>query len=510
MQLWTDPFKDGIRLVLAVLTFIIPLYIANDEISQLAHSDAIKNGLQWATITCVMISQPVLGKTSQISFERACGTLIGGSLGMAMLFTEQVGAILACCGVLCLVATYFGGTNKLDYGGKLCVITYVIVIACVCRGANAIVSQWASRVLGIISGIFLTLVLNIFVFPRSATNKAMQEIRKAITALSDMHEASWNIVMPLDPGADVSEQRKKDSAACEKAYSSAITALRGIEDSIPITEDERIIGSFLGRRILIPRWHLISSKESDSVLPGKKVQALATALRRSYRALWSQHLALDDGFGLDLTLAFISKYSASGLLDELRSSMRLFLDELLESFPSEYGAVNTCVRGQDPVSSAGLDRYTKALQDLLDLSDAYYQKLMERSLERKTNVAIQATSADDPVKDGASTASVSITIGESRDLFNQVASGISRSWNLPVTSTPISISEEGAAKVSIEEGAAKVSIKDKVEEMTHIQARLRWYGARFAMQCLLREASELHITANILLASVPGHYIKDS
>ena len=107
MQLWTDPFKDGIRLVLAVLTFIIPLYIANDEISQLAHSDAIKNGLQWATITCVMISQPVLGKTSQISFERACGTLIGGSLGMAMLFTEQVGAILACCGVLCLVATYF-------------------------------------------------------------------------------------------------------------------------------------------------------------------------------------------------------------------------------------------------------------------------------------------------------------------------------------------------------------------------------------------------------------------
>jgi hypothetical protein len=522
--LWCDQLKEGIRLAMAVLTFMIPLWVADAQIGTHYYAQSIRDGLQWAAVTCVVISQSLLGKASQVSFERVLGTLIGGSLAMAMLFSEKAGAVLSLLGLVCIFATFFGGKFKLDYGGKLCCVTYIIVCACVCQGPSAIVSQWLSRSLGICSGVACTMLLNISVFPRSAINKAMQEIRKSITHLRDMHESSWDIVMPLGDSSDadkVSEQRKMDSKACEKAYMSAITAMRVIEDSIPITEDESVLGSMFGQRIIFPRWHwlLTTNKDgsSSSSFPAQKCKSLVSALRRSYRSLWSLHMALDDDFGLDLTLAFIAKYSYSGLLDELRASMKAFLDELLAAFPTGYGEVNTCIKGKDPVGRGGLERYSQALTDLLELSDAYYHELMTTGRVDVTTKAPASSSImnkEKPVVDHEEDATnVSITIqaqSSSRpDHVLPPPPDTPRAWQLSVApSMATRCKGDGADMSSVEDG--KTFEGQPVAIGSPLQARLRWYAARFAMQCLLREASELASAANDLLMDFPGREETDA
>ena len=38
-------------------------------------------GCKWAAITIIVVSAPVLGKVTQVSFERMLGTVAGGLLG---------------------------------------------------------------------------------------------------------------------------------------------------------------------------------------------------------------------------------------------------------------------------------------------------------------------------------------------------------------------------------------------------------------------------------------------
>lgn len=513
---WCDPLKEGIRLCICVLTFMIPLWVAEAQIGNHYYADAIRNGLEWAAVTCVVISQSLLGKASQVSFERTMGTIIGGSFAMAMLFTQQAGAVLALLGLTCVMATFLGGKFKLDYGGKLCCVTYIIVSGCVCRSISTIVSTWLSRSIGIICGVFLTLLVNMIVFPRSATNKAIQELRKAITSLSNMHESSWDIFMPPSSDSDVedaSERRRKDSETCEKAYIDAIASMRSIEDSIPITEDETILGSIFGQRILVPRWHWLVGKHDGSSFPSEECKSLATALRRSYRSQWALHMAMDDGFGLDLTLAFIAKYSSSGILDELRSSMKAFLDDLLNAFPPGYGEANVCIKGKEPVSVAGLERYSKALNDLMELSDAYYQQLMEKG---RVDKMIEGASALSPkgkekLPLDIPVGSVSVTIEDQSPARNEQVlpppPDTPRSWQLSVASLIAAGKETEGDVDSIE--ISKASEAKPVAKGPPLQARLRWYSARFAMQCLLREALELASAANELLTNLPGREIKD-
>ena len=41
----------------------------------------ILQGAKWASITCIVVSAPVIGRVATVSFERALGTLCGGVLG---------------------------------------------------------------------------------------------------------------------------------------------------------------------------------------------------------------------------------------------------------------------------------------------------------------------------------------------------------------------------------------------------------------------------------------------
>ena len=222
-------------------------------------------------------------------------------------------------------------------------------------------------------------------------------------------------------------------------------------------------------------------------------------------------MALDDDFGLDLTLAFIAKYSYSGLLDELRTSMKAFLDDLLAAFPTGYGEVNTCIKGKDPVGRGGLERYSHVLTDLLELSDADYHQLMTtRRVDVTPKAPALASIIDEekPVVDHEeNAANVSITIqaqSSSRpDHVPPPPPDTPRAWQLSAGPSMATGWKGSQADVfSVEDGKAFEG--QPVAIGSPLQARLRWYAARFAMQCLLREASELASAANDLLRDFPG------
>lgn len=55
--------------------------------------------LKWALLTCPVVTMPLLGKVSQVSFERALGTIIGGALGFwaTALATHWWTLVRGCC-----------------------------------------------------------------------------------------------------------------------------------------------------------------------------------------------------------------------------------------------------------------------------------------------------------------------------------------------------------------------------------------------------------------------------
>lgn len=44
----------------------------------------ILQGAKWASITCIVVSAPVIGRVATVSFERALGTVCGGVLGYVL------------------------------------------------------------------------------------------------------------------------------------------------------------------------------------------------------------------------------------------------------------------------------------------------------------------------------------------------------------------------------------------------------------------------------------------
>ncbi len=55
-----------------------PLYA---DIKDRELQNNVLQGAKWASITCIVVSAPVIGRVAQVSFERALGTICGGILG---------------------------------------------------------------------------------------------------------------------------------------------------------------------------------------------------------------------------------------------------------------------------------------------------------------------------------------------------------------------------------------------------------------------------------------------
>jgi hypothetical protein len=72
-----DHYRRAIRLSLAVALLSA---VGFSLVGRPGHANTVAV-LKWALLTCPVVTMPLLGKTSQVSFERALGTVAGGALG---------------------------------------------------------------------------------------------------------------------------------------------------------------------------------------------------------------------------------------------------------------------------------------------------------------------------------------------------------------------------------------------------------------------------------------------
>lgn len=110
----------------------------------------LKNAFTWACVTVYLISAPLLGKVVQAGAERVLGTIIGactpvhaadpampgtlhpplraagGCLGWAMAATSEYACAVVGLFVVTLAGMAFGVLFRIEYAGKLFIITYLI------------------------------------------------------------------------------------------------------------------------------------------------------------------------------------------------------------------------------------------------------------------------------------------------------------------------------------------------------------------------------------------------
>lgn len=165
---------------------------------------------KWAAITAAIVTSPMIGKATQVGFERIVGTVLGGvcgfivhTFGASVLFDEvrfrgrmtrpvlnlklfrrplsmtlsscysemqhTDGIWLAFAAALLSGAAVIGGYRLgLDTSAKLFTITLLLVTFAGDAG-EATWSVALVRVGGIVTGVFFALVLSVFVLPKSAS-----------------------------------------------------------------------------------------------------------------------------------------------------------------------------------------------------------------------------------------------------------------------------------------------------------------------------------------------------
>lgn len=160
----------------------------------------VANASKWAAITCVVVTVPVLGKVTQVGFERTLGTVMGGTLGFVVnllgshIWTDASdGYFLSVASALfayaCCMASY---RLKLDVSMKLTMITFLLVtFGAGDDGPGAAFETAVTRTAGIATGVVLSLLLSVIIFPKSASMEAVWELRGALDALVKLGDICW-------------------------------------------------------------------------------------------------------------------------------------------------------------------------------------------------------------------------------------------------------------------------------------------------------------------------------
>jgi hypothetical protein len=122
-------------------------------------------------------------QTSQVSFERALGTVVGGGLGFlataaatrwwTLQATETDDIFLAVVAATAAFASVLAGQRfSLDLSAKLFVIAFILVCFSSQEGRDPLTIA-LTRVGGIVSGVATMLLMSILILPKSATIESL-------------------------------------------------------------------------------------------------------------------------------------------------------------------------------------------------------------------------------------------------------------------------------------------------------------------------------------------------
>ncbi|KXZ48693.1 hypothetical protein GPECTOR_26g596 [Gonium pectorale] len=267
-------------------------------------SSNFRQSCNWAAITCIVVTAPVIGKVAQVAFDRLLGTAVGGFIGMVAftigfhLFGAGPGGsvfISAVAGLTVWATTYLAFKHSLDQLARFMQLTYCIVAfgAKPDKGASLLAML---RIGGIFAGGLLSVLLAVVVLPRSASVEALREMRKALKALHDLNKEVWAL-----SGVDGTGTLDAKRRPFRKHHRHGYSALHEAEEQQAIAQATAAAAAGVGE------WPLRQSA-SDSALPNVHGgAAVGGGMRHSHLSADNLNLLVQHDEELDSREAAIEK-----------------------------------------------------------------------------------------------------------------------------------------------------------------------------------------------------------
>ncbi|GLC56641.1 hypothetical protein PLESTB_001129800 [Pleodorina starrii] len=192
--------RRAARLSLALMFFGLLGHCVTFPPGYASLASNFRQSCNWAAITCIVVTAPVIGKVAQVAFDRLLGTAVGGFIGCVCftvgfhLFGVLGGGVFISLmsGVTVWATTYLAFKHSLDQLVRFVQLTYCIVAFGAKPDKGALLIALL-RVGGIFAGGLLGVVLAVLVLPRSASVDCMLEMKKALKALYDLNQEVWTL-----------------------------------------------------------------------------------------------------------------------------------------------------------------------------------------------------------------------------------------------------------------------------------------------------------------------------
>lgn len=337
--------RRSIRLFLGVsIPCLVGFGVVGPE--HVVYSNAVSSACKWAAITAAIVAQPLIGKASQVGFERLLGTLIGGGVGYVvhqvglLVFGEAMDGIFKslAAGALASLSVLVGEKRfKLNTSAKLFVVTLLLVTF---AGEYGDIEGYAvARVCGILLGVCLMLLLSMVVFPKSATVETLHNMDDALENLSYVTVLVWKGYCQAGKGdGGMDEPLLLDEQKQDKNMENALTKLYGslfdMEENMKASASEVLVTKTSENSlILIPRLSIGESHAAASHLPVVELHDMADAVRRVARALFTLDKALEDWEEAWEPARGNTDNAPTRCLQMICHSMKEVLDEIQDCFP---------------------------------------------------------------------------------------------------------------------------------------------------------------------------------
>lgn len=449
------------------------------------YSDAVSSACKWAAITAAIVAQPLIGKASQVGFERLLGTLIGGGVGYVVhqlglhVFGEAMDGVFKslAAGLLASFSILVGEKRlKLNTSAKLFVVTLLLVTF---AGEYGDIEGYAiARVSGISIGVSLMLLLSMVVFPKSASVESLHNMDDALENLSYLSLWVWQHYLGMtnergEVGIGEPLLEEKRERNMENALTNMYESLFDMEENMKASASEVLVTrrASTNSLILFPRLSIGASQPPASHLPVLELNDMADAVRRVARGLFTLDKALEDW------------------------------DEVwLESNPEEEGEETSPTRCLRMVSSCMRDVLAE-IQDCFPLKDSMNPKVLLKMIQNINKWENLGRGVNQ--REYQRSSSKAITVRNSLQSYEQQASFSLSMRNTNMLDSIVFDNDESIEEnVDKDEGAMADDVPTKSDDVVYPP---EWSTLTFALQEVGTELGALWHQCEMVLQKLPYH-----
>ncbi|KAL3150857.1 hypothetical protein ABBQ32_000610 [Trebouxia sp. C0010 RCD-2024] len=432
----------------------------------------------------MVITAPVVGKLSRQSLEQIVGTLVGGVSGYLTWMVidayhiNRDGFLLSLCLSVCSAAVGFFNVvvEESLSDANMTALTFLSVVFGTTDSPTELLLPAITRVAGIISGVLLSLVLSVLLWPKSASEQAMRHMKAALLALDQLSALAWQQYLYEGDTALLPQDKLKASALNELQSSlsmpdpmatdprpllaSAVdegpgaqhaawfrelrceAMLMAVHDNLYKMEEyavhssaEAYVGTFGGHWFFLPGincWQM-----GRWALPKPIMAELSLCIRQVARLLRSLHDTFAEGFD-DMIQGMLQKQDPACrlVIPRLTSAAIGVLHTAVQAFPNDL-----------EMDNGHLLTFEQAVKDLNRISDheqAPVRSQLQRLQSRRWPIRRSSTSGF-PSEDGSGSSMHRVTL----------PSMLSRHQLVPANS-PASVHVDADATVAAQTHAAGI------------------------------------------------------